>query len=313
VIALLLLALQGEIQVEIPASATVRGMTIRLGEIATVTSADPALAQRLATFEIGYSPAPGYSRFLQRDQIASELARVFPALSVSVKGEGGCRVEPLVEEIAPERLEESARASLADLFRGMDVELAAESPLVPLNVPLGDKPAALRSVLREKSLAAGSRAVPIEVLVDGAVYQTIWSSWKVKRWETRPVLARDVRRGEPLAAACFEERRVEVGPDGTDEPLPLELVVGAVPIRDLASGSRVTEHDVDRPRVVARGDLVHLEIRSGSIRASTLVVAQQDGHVGERIRVIQPDTGKEMVALVRSADLVEIRMASKAN
>jgi flagella basal body P-ring formation protein FlgA len=168
-------------------------------------------------------------------------------------------------------------------------------------------------VVREKTLEPGTRAVPIDVLVDGVVYQTIWSNWRVKLWKTMPVLARDVRRGEALVPACFEERRVEVGGGTSDGPLALDLVLGALPLRDLASGSPVTERDIERPRVLARGDLVHLEVHSGSIHASTLVVAQQDGHVGERIRVIQPDTGKEMVALVRSAELVEIRMGSRTN
>ena len=308
---LLLLALPGEIQVDVLASASVRGTTIRLGEIATLDCPDPTLARQLAAFEVGYSPAPGYSRFLGREQIASELARVFPTLKVSVKGESGCRIEPLVEEITAERVDATARASLAELFHGMDVELAPAAPLAGLRIPLGEGPAVLRTALRDKTLKAGSRAVPVEVVVDGAVYQTIWSTWNVKVWQALPVLARDIHRGEALAAAHFEARRVELGANQADEPLSIEVVLGALAIRELAAGSVVTEHDIERPRVLSKGDLVHLEVQRGAIRASTIVVAQQDGRLGERIRVMQPDTGKEMVALVRSSDMVEIRMASQ--
>jgi flagella basal body P-ring formation protein FlgA len=299
----------GGLRVELSAQASVRGTDIRLGEIASVSGADAATLARLSDYELGYAPAPGYSRFLRREQIASELARAFPGFTIEVAAGAGCRVEPLVETIAAERIEIAARSALVERLGGEDVEIALETEIASIEVPQGDAAAIVRATVRDPSAPSGTRAVAVEVLVDGAVYQTVWTSWKAEVWRSLPVLARDVRRGEALSPAVFEVRRIKLAAAPADEPIALELAAGALASRDLAAGSLMTARDVERPRVLAPGDAVHLEIVSGSIVASTIVVAQQDGRVGDRIRVVQPETGKELVALVRSAELVEIRMS----
>ncbi len=304
---LLILPLQGSVAVDLAAESAVHGIDIRLGEIATITCSDPELASRLASFELGYAPAPGFSRYFRKAEIATELARAFPALDLEIRGEAGCRIEPLTETLVGEQLESTARAALVELVAGLDAELVLESPITSLEIPRGERPTSLRAALRDRGLEPGSRQVPVEILVDGVTYQTIWTSWKITVWDRLRVLARDLRRGEALSPACFELRRVERR-TVSGEPLDPDVASGAIALRDLTAGSVLHTNDVERPRVIARGDLVHLEIRNGSITASTTVIAQQDGRLGDRIRVVQPDNRKELVVLVRSAELVEMRL-----
>ena len=64
-----LLILAGGVSVELPSEAEATGTMITLGEIAEVTSADPAALAAVNGVELGYMPAPGYSRTLQRWKI----------------------------------------------------------------------------------------------------------------------------------------------------------------------------------------------------------------------------------------------------
>ena len=63
-IALQLLLLTTGVSIELPAEAVAMGTKITLGEIATITAADPKTAESLSSIELGYMPAPGYSRTL---------------------------------------------------------------------------------------------------------------------------------------------------------------------------------------------------------------------------------------------------------
>ena len=90
--------------------------------------------------------------------------------------------------------------------------------------------------------------------------------------------------------------------------LPPEALEGALARRDLAAGSVLGPADVERARVVRKGAIVQLEVHRGLVVARASATAQQDGRVGDRIRVRASATGRELVATVVSAELVELRV-----
>ena len=78
-----LLILAGGVSVELPTEAEATGTMITLGEIAEVTSADPAALAAVNGVELGYMPAPGYSRTLQRWKIERAVALAAPDVEVT--------------------------------------------------------------------------------------------------------------------------------------------------------------------------------------------------------------------------------------
>jgi flagella basal body P-ring formation protein FlgA len=294
--------------IELWPSAAVRGTRITLGSVASIEAADSSLAALLADFELGTAPTPGFSRYLTRDQIQADLRRAFPGHLISVAGEAGCHIEPRVERVSAERLLTAAREEIEGLFSSRDAEYSLDGQLADLDVPEGLRPAELRIAAFERQLRGGRLSVPVEVRVDGATWQTVWTHWRVGLWESLPVLARALPRGTRLSANHFETRRVDLARLGTAAALDASSSIGALLRRDLTAGTVITENDVERPQVISRGALLQLAIHSGSITARTMVHAQEAGRIGEHISVIQVDSGKELLAMVRSAELVEIRL-----
>ena len=86
-----LLILAGGVSVELPTEAEATGTMITLGEIAEVTSADPAALAAVNGVELGYMPAPGYSRTLQRWKIERAVALAAPDVEVTWAGEKACK------------------------------------------------------------------------------------------------------------------------------------------------------------------------------------------------------------------------------
>lgn len=295
------------VTVTLPQTAEVPGTSVRLGAIAQL-SGSPDQVALLADLELGYAPAPGYTRLFDRRSIEASLARRLPGVDLTFAGAASCRVAPRTEEIDGATLTAVARGELDRLFAGQEVELSLERGAPDLIVPQGEAGTLLQPVLEGRTLRGGTWTVPVQVLVDGTVYQTAWTHWEVAYWETRTVLARPVRRGQVLSPDFFEERRVRVQGTSLAAPLSPELFGTAIAVRDLPEGAVVTQQDVERPQVVQRGDRLVLEVRRGAIVARTPVIAATSARVGDRITVTTVESGHELRAFILSSELASFRL-----
>lgn len=176
------------VTVSVPAEGWVRGTEIELGELCSVTGPDAALVARAQALRLGYAPAPGFRRVLTLDRIREELARALPGCAIRVTGERLCAARPEVEELLPERLEAAARKGLERAFAGTAVSFTLLEPLEPVQVPRGHGPGGLEAVVTPAAGGSGPYGVALGILVDGQRYRTVWTSWRVDVWETRPAV-----------------------------------------------------------------------------------------------------------------------------
>lgn len=294
------------ITITLPVRCEVRGTEIHLGEVATVSGLDAEGVERVRAFDLGYAPAPGFSRLLTAERIRQALARQMPNEDIRVTGERACRVWPQTEEVLPGALESTARAELTRAFLGKEATFTLKDALPKVLIPLGENGSELVARAPSGDLGSGILGVPIEVWVDGLRYRTVWTSWRVDVWETRQVLAHPVAAGAELTPADFARTRVRVGRDSGLEALTPTQVVGSVARHDLAPGAPVTGLDVHRPPAVTLGTSLFLRVRKGAIEARISALALETGAVGDRIRVRAAGSGQELQALVVSRDLCEI-------
>lgn len=306
--AFLIGSLLSGVTVTVPVEARVKGTEIELGELCLVAGLDGELVARVRALELGYAPAPGFSRLLTAERIRAELAKSIPGVEVRVTGERACRVWPQVDEIPPAALEETARAELLRAFAGKEATFTLSEPIGSVKVPLGERGRQISARVPATELHSGIIGVPVEVLVDGLRYRTVWTSWRVDIWETRPVLARSVRAGEELRPDLFSRARVQIGRAAEADALDPRQILGAVAKRDLALGERVTAQDVHRPAAVTLGATLFLRVKKGSIEARVSALALETGTVGERIRVKTVEAGQELVATIVGRDLCEISL-----
>src|SRR6185503_15040325 len=133
--ALFIGTLLGSVTVTVPVEAKVKGTEIELGELCLVAGLDGELVARVRALELGYAPAPGFSRILTAERIRSELAKSIPGIEVRVTGERACRVWPQVEDVPPAALEESARAELTRVFAGKEATFTLSELISSVKVP----------------------------------------------------------------------------------------------------------------------------------------------------------------------------------
>jgi flagella basal body P-ring formation protein FlgA len=294
------------VTVALPMEAESFGTEIELGEIATVTGDDPVQVALVEAVELGYAPSPGYSRLLHAARILEVVERRAPGTEVRFTGQRACRVRPKVEEVTETSLLAAAREQLRGLVGADDVTYAPSAELPQVVVPAGRGQHTLRARAENMRLATGLVSIPVEVLVDGEVYRTVWTSWQVAVWSQLPVVTRRVRVGEVIQPSMLETRRVRIEAAMSAKPLPASLLHGAVAAREIGEGRPVTDLDVHRPVAVEVGDTVSLLVRRGRVSARVSAVARQSGSIGDRIRVTTLEGGRELTANVVRKDVVEV-------
>jgi flagella basal body P-ring formation protein FlgA len=289
--------------------ARVQGTEIELHEIGAFSGDDGDLAARLRALPLGYAPAPGYARLVARAEIERAIESAVPGAAIEIRG-AACRAVAEVERVGGADLARAAEAALSELFAGRDAAMRALAEPAALDVPRSSRPPELRASLARQAPRPGRWSVPIEVWVEGGLYQTVWTSYQVDLVEEQPVLVRDVRRGEYLDAGAVEMRRVRLSGELSGAPLPAHLCTGSVAVRPLTAGSVLCDRDVERVHLVRRGDAVQLVVRKGPITARSSAVARTDGFLGDRIRVGAADRVLDASAVVVGRGVVEIDLAS---
>jgi len=305
ILATLLLAGASGVTVTLPMEATSQGTELTLGEIAEVRGDDAAEVALVQALDLGNTPSPGHTRLMHAHRIREEMSRELPGVAVRFVGQTACRVRPDVEIVSADTVEAAVRRELARVFAGQDATFAPREALQSTSVPRGAVPASIRVQIADPVSTAGIVPVPVQVLVDGAPYRTLWTSWEAIRYATLPVLARPVRAGETIQPYHLTARRVPVK-EGRAKALPASMLSGAVAAHDLTAGEPVTEADVHRPIAVQLGDTVTLEVRKGAVVARTSGTALGNGSIGDRVRVRADLGGQDHNAVVISRDLVRI-------
>ena len=302
------LLLASSVTVTLPPTPDVRGTEVALGEFATVTSQDASLALRFEEYDLGYAPAPGFSRLFDASRLEQKLERHFPGVDVQFKGSSACRIAPATDTVPGRSILELARRELNRLTEGEDVVFVATRTIADQVVPMGNVDFGLRVRTDGLRVNPGANSVPVEILVDGAVYQTVWTNWKFEFWREVPVLLRDVSAGEDITQDMVEYRRVSTVRTGTQEPLQRTALVSSRSLRALRKGDILRSSDLARKELIRRGDVVTLEVKKGGVYARVAAVAEEAGYMNSRIRVVLVETGREPTALVKDRELVQIDM-----
>ena len=272
--------------------ATVVGPTVRLSDLAALEGR----AVDFAEVEIGPAPEPGSSRRMSGQSLLArlreagmddEVAYTIPAtVSVSrayqLLDEGTLR--PIIEAQLGEKLGATERID------AIDVQRPARIPLGAFEVEV-DEPAA-------HGTGGGFRRTDLRVLQQGTVVATVTARVKIASFGPVVVARQPVARGALLRSedVRVEERRLDELP--TTVVTAVEDVVGKEARVALAAGKPVTQQAVGSAAMVKRGDVVRVTIEKGGMLLSVAGQALDTAGVGERVRVVNDTSKRELVGRV---------------
>ena len=319
------------IRIELLPQVTVNHETVLLGEVATISTQDPALQQKLADLPLGRAPLAGQAVELGRDTLMRWIRNRLgiEAALIAWAGPDTTKVMPLTETVTGERIAAVAAAQLRTMLidsglRGT-VDLLQTPP--DLSVPAGKvelKPRAQANLQAAGAslgpLLAKRQSVWVDIWVDDRFVRTAPVSLEVTAYAPAYVALQDLAAGlvfdpDHPDAAQVAVREVEWTGRNAEpvKPTPIEATAPLPPVpqvrlrHSVKAGQTLTHADVGTAPLVTQGSFATLRSVSGPISLESRVEVLQDGAAGQTVRVKLPKGRSPILAQVTGPGQVEIR------
>ncbi|MCL6518709.1 MAG: flagellar basal body P-ring formation chaperone FlgA [Armatimonadetes bacterium] len=295
-----------QLTIQVRPSCEVESQTITLGDIATIKVDDQAFAEKAKKTVICCSPLPGKSRELTRSQITTALRRVgLWSNSIVFLCPDLVSIKRRALLVTGEMLFDAVREYVS---KKEDLPGVASAEIVRLptdqEVPIGKLELRVKSSNKQLK---GRVNVPIEIVIDGRTYRTVYVPALIKVIAQVPVATKTIAKDEELDASniSLEERDIT--------NLPNDIIIGkpeagwsaCVPI---PQGSVLRRGWIASPPVIKSGDAVIVFVNNGAVSVSDKGVAVQEGRIGDRIKVRLFRDSQEVRGTVTAPGIIEISL-----
>ncbi|MBN1866244.1 flagellar basal body P-ring formation protein FlgA [Candidatus Sumerlaeota bacterium] len=293
--------------VEFKSDALVTRAEYTLGDIAEVHAADAELAQRLKGLVMGKSPRLGIRQPLTSRQIELQLERQgIGAPTVAFEFPRRMFVERLGQDVDMTQLRREIEKELL-AQTPFDGDVVVERMMLPpaIRVPAG---ALAHTVeFRLPNRPVGSVAFVLDLLVDGESEKRISSVAQIDMEIDALRVEHSVRRGEQVVPGHCKATRMRLS-DLRGVPVsPEDFATVLVARRDLKPGDWLVWSNVERFKLVRRGETVRLLLQSADgMRISTLGRSAGNGTLGDTVVVANASSGQRVQGIVVGRQLVQV-------
>ncbi|MBM4245008.1 MAG: flagellar basal body P-ring formation protein FlgA [Deltaproteobacteria bacterium] len=279
-------------RIKVLPQATVAGATVRLADLAVLEG----VGVDFADLEVCPAPEAGASRRisgqsvltkLQGAGLAESVAYTIPA-SVSIT-----RAHQVVDEAALRPAIETQLASQlapGDRVDEVDVQRQVRIPLGAYDVEV-DPPST-------HATGGGFRRTDVRIVQDGVVTSTVPVRVKIATFGNVVVARQPIARGTILGEddLRIEERRLDELP--TTVLTDVASAIGREARVAIAAGKALTLQGLANAVLVKRGGLVRVLVERGGMRISVAGEAMETGGAGDRVRVVNASSKRELVGRV---------------
>ncbi|VVE50389.1 hypothetical protein PCO31110_04710 [Pandoraea communis] len=298
-------------EVRLMGQASVTRPTVKLADVAEISSDDVALQERLASIDLGPAPPVGSPARLTREALERWVnAQVGRASRVQWRGAIAVQVDTRTQALAWERLDALARRSLQDRLAGevSDLRLTPVDRGVAVDLPPGTIDLVARDL--PPGMMSAVATVWIDIRVDGQPGKTVPVNFRVEGKRRVWVALSDQSPGIAVFPAAFEMRDMPLDavrrtPMSLDGMAQASLAATRLR-RVVRAGQVLSADDVESVPDVIRGGTAMLTVTWGAVVVESPVEVLQDGRQGELIRVRPRTSSEAVLARVVGRGMLEI-------
>lgn len=291
--------------------ATVRGLDLRLGDVADVTGVDATTVARARRLRLGDAPGPGRVRLLGVDTLRGLVARAAGSrMDIRLDGALSVQVLPEIVTLSSDEIGTLARRWLWNAlgWRGDGTNVRPVTAPSKLETQAGRWSTRFEVVQESPNdRLVGLVKLRVRAVVDGTPGASVPVHLVVKRRHNVLVVARRVPAGRPLSSedVKVEERMA----DGTaaDALTEMSALRGLITRRALTPGKLISRRDLKGRPIVFRNDPVTVRVLSGALAVTGTGRAMEEGAPGEVIIVRTGHGGRTVHAVVIDSQTVEVR------
>lgn len=296
-------------------SAEVRGLEVRLEDIADVGGLEPKDVASVRRLRLGQAPLPGQRKLLSKETI-ERLLRAGPAsVKVAIRGAKSVSLSSATVTVQPSELEALAlrevHRALGDEAKNATVSISVRP--APLEVPAGRYRNRFEFAMPERTDLAGLVRLQLLATADDTTCAHTHVDVVIEREVSFLVAKEALPAGKPVSKSqvAMERRTAGFASKGalkSDQDLD-----GAILKTRIPAGGTIHKFDLQPRRLVSRNDPVAIRVRSGNLTVTGEGVALADGGLGELIPV-RSNPGRQVLrAAILDSKTVEVSLERTGN
>ncbi|MCC6954824.1 MAG: flagellar basal body P-ring formation protein FlgA [Deltaproteobacteria bacterium] len=295
-----------EVAFQIAPQVVVRGESITLRDIAVFKPCDSEyapLVEALQDITLANAPAPRTKTVLLGATVLETIQRSgLPIQSVGYAIPKAISIEREGRIVAKDEVLSALKNVLWD-DKTLDVQVRdiewANEQVIPTGV----------TQVRTERLgqpSSGKIPVRVEVFVDEKAAARFLATASVDDWREVPVPNRILERGALVSPDDVQMVRLNLLQQPADIVSRLEEIVGRRAKSRISAGETVRKTLLDIPPVIPKGKRVTVVFKRGSLSASMVGSAVEDGFDNGTIRVKNESSKKIVLGRVKNEDIVEV-------
>ncbi|HTY60976.1 MAG TPA: flagellar basal body P-ring formation chaperone FlgA [Acidobacteriota bacterium] len=288
-----------QLHIKLKEEAAVVSSNVLLKDIAVLSGPDERQLEKIGNIKILDAPAFGETEMPSRNQISARLqAAAGPLPDGTISGASAVRIRLQGRQITADEIRPMLRARIVEStsWKESEIRIPSIGSLNGIELPPADagfRMAAAGAVFGKKNIL-----VPLEILQGGKNLRSYWISADVVIHADVLAAGRKISQGETFAPGDIEKKYVEIPDIRADYARDPDEVVGKVSRRGLLPGVLLTREAISDPLFVKSGETVRLRLERNGIRLTSLAKAEQDGQLGQFIRVRSIDFSTYLKAQV---------------
>ena len=298
---------RGQLGLTMPERVEVDGAEVALGHLADIVGGDPALTRQLQGIVVGRAPLPGNSRTISRDYIALRIRQsgIDPgAIRMNVPDK--VTLVRRAVTISTSDLEMLVREYVAAHPPFNDADMAITRVRLPgdIMLPTGDVQHEMQYL--PQSRPSGTLPVNIFFSIDGVLVKRVMATVNVVLMKEVPVTKHPIARYQLIQKDDVMMQTMDMTGLPANAVLSFEDIAGQRARRNIGPQTVLRTDQFEFPPVVRRGDRVIILAESSGLRITTIGEIQNSAKVGERVRVVNLDSNKTLLARVIDARTVQV-------
>ncbi len=257
--------------------------------------------------DFGQSPEPGKTLTLTHDKLELLLVKEWPDADVTAAGSRVVKVVSTFSELQDDEVLAALNSAIsAQLAEAENFKLEIERLTIAKNTKL--RPAAYRIEfpgLNLRALSGTHRIAARCIFEDGLPEKEFAVQVTFDLKQKLPVTTRALDKGEVIQASDLTEKWVQVGRNAAKFAQKASELVGRRTKRPAQAFHPLEVTQVEVPKIIKRGQLVKLIMKSKGLDVSGQVIAQGEGGYGQTLDAIYPATKKRLRVRVVDSSTVE--------
>jgi len=285
----------------------VSGTVITVGDIATVAGDDPEMVQRIQEVSLGNAPILGASRSIDKSYLEIRLRQN--------------RIEPNdMAMLVPDTIEITRKSVEIPKSRIERIALDYLEPRLPWDrnktkitlsstsdvVNLSDEDFTAEVSLPNRTNLIGSVPLLVRFFVKNQVERKIWVTATISVESPVVIAKQAINRRQIITEDMIDVVAADLAKLPSNAMTDREEVVGKRALRVINPSEVLRTDLIELPPLVKRNDIVTIVAETGALRVCTKGEVKENGRRGDRIRVMNLDSKKEVFARVVDPTTVRV-------